>query len=455
MPQTVTQVRCPNCRNPIQAQVQQLIDLEAEPSAKGRLLSGALNVVRCPVCGFEGQIPLPIVYHDPAKELLLTFVPMEAGLSKDDQERSVGNLIQKVLERLPAERRKAYLLQPQSVLTMQGMVDRILEADGISKEDIEDQRRKIHLFEQLLNTSEDQLEAFVSEHDDKIDDAFVQLASLALQSVGDERARETASKRLEAALAHSSFGKRLEEQQAELRKAVESLQAIGDDLTREKLLDLIVQAPNDARLVALVNLTRQGLDYTFFQQLSDKIDAAEGEEKERLESVRTRVLEVTQQIDQVQQARAADAAALLEQILQADNLDQAIKGALPRIDELFLATLQANLAAAEKAEDMAAVEKLSKVQDRLEEIVQQALPPGLRLAQEVLNTEDEAAAVSLLESSADSIDEQLLNTLLSAVGRLEESGDSAAAEHVRNLHRRAMRISMRKKMQASGADTPS
>ena len=64
MPKSVTQVRCPNCRNPIQAEIQQLVDVEAEPSSKGRLLSGALNVVRCPVCGFEGQLPLPIVYHD-------------------------------------------------------------------------------------------------------------------------------------------------------------------------------------------------------------------------------------------------------------------------------------------------------------------------------------------------------------------------------------------------------
>lgn len=454
MPQTVTQVRCPNCRNPIQAQVQQLIDIEAEPSSKGRLLSGALNVVRCPVCGFEGQVPLPIVYHDPEKELLLTFVPMEAGLSKDDQERSVGNLIQKVTERLPAERRKAYLLQPQSVLTMQGLVDRVLEADGITKEEIEEQRQKIRLFEQILNAPEENLDSLVAEHDEEIDDAFLQLATLALQSVGDERARESGSQRLEAVVAKSSLGKRLEAQQAELRAAVESLQQIGDGLTREKLLDLIVQAPNDSRLIALVNLTRQGLDYTFFQQLSERIDAAEGEEKATLESVRARVLEITQQIDQVQQARAAESAALLQHIADSEDLDQALSAALPRIDELFLATLQANLAAAEQDGDQPRAEKLGQIQRRLEEIVQQALPPGLRLAQEVLNQDDEVAATKLLEASADSIDEQLLNTLLSAVGRLEETGDADAAERIRQLHRKAMRISMRRKMKSSEPGTP-
>jgi hypothetical protein len=449
MPQTVTQIRCPNCRNSIQAQIQQLIDVEVEPSAKGRLLSGALNLVRCPVCGFEGQIPLPIVYHDPSKELLLSFVPMEAGLSKDDQERSVGGLIQKALERLPPERRKAYLLQPQAVLTMQGMVDRILGADGVTKEQIEGQRQKIRLFEQLLNTPEGELDSFVTEHDDEIDEPFIQLASLALQSVGDERARQSASQRLEVALAKSSLGKRLEEQQAELRAAVESLQQLGDELTRDKLLDLIVNAPSEARLIALVNLTRQGLDYAFFQLLSDKIDAAKGEEKQRLESIRARVLEITQQIDRVQEARAAESAALLEQLVQADDLDQAIKAALPRIDELFLATLQANLSAAQQEKDEGALAQLTKVQDRLEAIIQDALPPGLKLAQQVLNQADQAAAEVLLEQSAESIDDQFLNTLLSAVGRLEEAGDPDGAERIRKLHRLAMRTSMRRKMQSS------
>ena len=37
MVQPTGQVRCPNCGNPIQAHIQQLIDLGADPSAKARL----------------------------------------------------------------------------------------------------------------------------------------------------------------------------------------------------------------------------------------------------------------------------------------------------------------------------------------------------------------------------------------------------------------------------------
>jgi hypothetical protein len=43
-------------------------------------------------------------------------------------------LISQVTNRLPAEKRKAYLLRPQSFLTIESMLERILAADGITKE---------------------------------------------------------------------------------------------------------------------------------------------------------------------------------------------------------------------------------------------------------------------------------------------------------------------------------
>ena len=45
------------------------------------------------------------------------------------------------IQALPAEQRKAYLLQPQAVLTLQGMVERILQADGITREQLKGKRR--------------------------------------------------------------------------------------------------------------------------------------------------------------------------------------------------------------------------------------------------------------------------------------------------------------------------
>ncbi|MCK5635247.1 MAG: CpXC domain-containing protein, partial [Anaerolineales bacterium] len=145
-----TQIHCPNCKSPIQAQVQQLIDVGQDPGAKARLLSGSFNQVQCGVCGFNGAVAAPIVYHDPAHELLLTYIPIEASMPKDEQERIIGQMIKRVSDQLPPEDRKGYLFQPQSILTMQGLVERVLEAEGITKEEIDAQRATMRLFEKVL-----------------------------------------------------------------------------------------------------------------------------------------------------------------------------------------------------------------------------------------------------------------------------------------------------------------
>ena len=149
-----TRINCPNCRQPIVADVQQLFDIGEDPSAKAKLLSGAVNFVQCPNCGYQGSLATPIVYHDPQKELLLTFVPPELGLPRDEQERLLGQLINQSVNRLKPEQRKAYLLQPQAHLTMQGLIERILEADGITREMLQSQQQKLAFLQRLLTASD-------------------------------------------------------------------------------------------------------------------------------------------------------------------------------------------------------------------------------------------------------------------------------------------------------------
>jgi hypothetical protein len=441
------QITCPNCGSPIQANIRQLIDVGQDPSAKAKLLSGTLNRIRCGVCGFEGNLATPLVYHDPENELLLTFMPVEVNIDKQEQERIIGNMINHIMENLPPEERKAYLLQPQAVLTMQGLIERVLETEGVTKEDIEAQRNKMRLFEDLLRTKEEQLEPFINEHDDELDSTFFQLASLALQATPDQNARSAATKRLEKAIELSSFGKQLQTQEEELKKATESLRAIADDgLTREALLDLFVDAPNDERVVALVNLTRPALDYNFFQLLTDKIEAADGDEETRLSHLREKILEITQEIDQIQQAQAERAASLLKTLMEAGDLDAAIQQALPLIDDLFLGTLQANLRVAEERDDQETLSRLREIEARIQALIQQSLPQSLQLAQKLLEAEDDETAENLLMEQQELIDEDLLNTLMGAVQQLGEAGQEEAANRLKKMHKIALKLSMKAKM---------
>ena len=447
---SATQILCPNCRSPIQAQIQQLIDVGQDPGAKAQLLSGSLNHIQCGVCGFDGAVAVPIVYHDPQHDLLLTYVPIEASMPKNEQERIIGQMIKHVSDRLPPEQRKGYLFQPQTILTMQGLVERVLEAEGISKEEIDAQRATMRLFEKVLTLPEEQIETFVQENDAELDGTFFQIASLALQSTGDRKAQEAMGARLEQIIEFSSFGKKLKAQEEALKEATESLQALAEQgLTHETLLDLLVEAPDENRVVALVNLTRPALDYSFFQLITERIDQAQSEEKEYLTSLRQQILEITEELDRIQEARAAQSAALLKTLLDADDLDQALLQALPMIDDLFLGILHANLQDAEKRKDEALTKRLSAIEQRIRSLAQESMPEGLKLAQRLLEIEDEEEAIKLLEESKKAIDNDLLNALVSTVQQLEAGQEKEAAARIQKVYKHALKLSMQEKMNPS------
>jgi hypothetical protein len=442
-----TQIQCPNCKSPIQAQIKQLIDVGQNPALKSHLLSGSFNRAQCPVCKFDGAIATPLVYHDPEHELLLTYIPVEVNMPKDEQERIIGQLINRVMDKLPAEQRKGYLLQPQSVLTMQGLIERVLETEGITKEDIEAQQAKMRLFEDLLRLPEDQLETFVKEHDEDIDATFIQLVSLTLQSTPDPQARQAVSERLATILEHSTFGQRMKKQEDELKVATESLQTLSKEgLTRESLLKLFIDAPSAERVIALTNLARPALDYSFFQTLSEQIEAADGEESERLTKLREQILEVTEEIDKIQEARATQAASLLKALIEAEDLEQAIAQAAPYIDELFLGTLEANLRAAREGDETEIASRLEQIQSRIEQLIRDSMPPSMKLTQELVETKDEEEAVALLEANSETIDENLLNGLMTSAEQLEGAGDQQSAEKLRRLYKQALKMSMKAKM---------
>lgn len=443
----LTQINCPNCQSPIQAHIEQLIDVGRQPGAKSRLLSGSLNFVRCSVCGHEGQLTAPLVYHDPEKELLLTYVPVEISMPKVEQEQFIGRLINQAIERLTSEQRKGYLLQPQAVLTMQGLVERILEADGITKEDLDAQREKLRLFEELLKLAPEDLEAFVNEHDESLDAAFYQLATLSIQATDDETASAAAAQRVDSSLEFSAYGKQIKAQEAEVQAAAESLRELGDSLTREKLLTLFIEAPTEQRTTALANLTRPALDYAFFTKLTEQIDQAEGDEQKKLAELRKLLLDLTQRIDKIQEARIEQATALLKALVEADDLDGALQSALSLVDEVFLGILQSNIRAArEEGVNTELLSKFEEIDQKVQSLIVQSLPQGLRLAKQILEAESEQEAIEQLEQSAAEIDENLLGSLVASAQRMEEQGDTEGAGRLRSLHKHALRISMKATM---------
>jgi hypothetical protein len=445
-----TQINCPNCKSPILADVEQLFDVDQNPSAKSKLLSGVSNFVQCQVCGYQGTLATPIVYHDADKELLLTFVPPEVGLPHDEQERLLGSLINQVVNKLPAEKRKAYLFTPQAHLTMQGLVERVLEADGITKEMIEAQQEKLEFLQRLSTTKDDDARLkMIQENESFVDADLFNILTRLLQTAaatGDQESVDQLEAIQNLLVVNTDFGRTIQQQTEEIQAAVEALQAAGQELTREKLLDLVIQAPNEIRLSAYVSLARPGMDYQFFQILSQRIDAASGEEQERLSDLREQLLELTEQIDEQVKLRAEQAHQLVEQILEADEMTQSIQQYAPQIDEFFVQAVQESLEAARKSGDL---EKSAKL-NQLEELIRQATaqPPEIEFLEELLEAADEAARQELIESNKEKITPEFFQMLSGLMNQVFESGqDQELVEKVKVVNRQVLRYSMQSSLQ--------
>ena len=445
MPSQKTQTTCPNCRQTVIMEVEQLFDLSEGPEAKQRLLSGTVNTLQCPNCRYQGPYPTPLVYHDPEKELLLTFMPPELGLAMDRQERVIGPMITKVMDRLPQERRKAYLLQPKTMLTMQTMVETILEADGISKEMVQAQQQRMDLLQRLANVTDDSvLEAIVKQEDEIVDREFFTVLTYLAENAaasGNQGLVQRLSELQSKLLPITSFGRELQQETQEVEAAIESLQAHGEDLTREKLLDLVVKAPNEARVKALVSLTRAGMDYQFFQMLSERIDRARGDGRKRLADLRETLLTLTQDYDRQLEAQMSQTRQFLENLLQAVDIRDTMMQNLSQVNQLFTQMTESELEAARKSGDLNKSGKLQKVMEVVQELA--APPPEVRFINQLVATAGEGERQKLLQAYPEDKLGKLVEALTGLIPQLEASGDSQLVEQIKQVYRQVLRYSMR------------
>lgn len=451
MPQT--QIACPRCRQVIPAQVEQLFDVSADPAAKQRLLGNQSNYARCQFCGYEGPLATPIVYHDNEKELLLTFFPSELGLPVNEQEKLVGPLISQVTNRLPPEKRKAYLLRPQSFLTYQGLMERILEADGVSKETINDQQKRIGLIQRLLQiTTPDVRIEVIKQEAALLDEAFFALFNRLIESAlaqGQQQMAQALSGLQNELLDHSEYGRKLKSQFTELEEAVKTLQAVGEGLTREKLLEIFIAAPSEERLKALVSMTRNGLDYSFFQILTERIDAASGGEKQSLEDLRSKLLDFTNQIDKAMEEQMKAADAFIESLLAAPDITQATAQNLGQFNETVVQALEAKLREASQKQDG---DRLQKLQQMVMVLQQASAPPEIGFIQELMDTPDEAAMEKMLVEREAEISEQMTGMIASLMQQMEgqQEQNPEAAEMLKKLevvYKTILKFQMKKNLQ--------
>lgn len=446
-----TTISCPQCKQPVTAEINRLFDVAENPQVKQILLSGAYNLIACPNCGFRGQAPTPIVYHDPDKELLLTFFPPELNVPVNQQEQMIGPVISKVMENMPMEKRKAYFLNPETMLTRQRLVERILEEDGITPEMLKAQQDRLNLLQRLAGTSAEARPEVISQETELVDEQLLMILQRLIQSAaaaGEEESAQVLIDLQQQILENTEFGQEVLHQAREQQAAMAALeQASKDGLTRQGLLDLIVDAAeSEIRLATLVSMARGGLDYSFFQLLTERIQRASGEEQAKLTELRDNLLELTHEIDQAIKEQEELAGQALDEILADENIEQATLQALPAINEIFLEILRTRIQAARKADDQALLEKLQNVTSTIQKV--SAPGANIQLIEALIQAEDDEAIRAILEENAEEITDEFSQFLYSLLSQTQaQEGREATAEKLQQVYRQVLRYTMKRNLE--------
>jgi hypothetical protein len=440
-------IQCPNCNNTVNAIVHSIIDPSEDIEAKMRLLAGNLNIVRCPNCGAPISMAAPILYHDAEKELLISYVPMEINMPRQQQEKAVGDLLRELTAKIPNEMKKGYLFQPKSALTMQGLIEMVLQADGVTPEMMEEQRARARLVETFMQTPDEELPGLVEANDASLDAQFFSTMTLMAQRLLQDGQRDLAEhvvQTQQAVMAISTFGKEMVEkarvQEEVVQEIALEIQGLGANAGREDFLDLAFKyADDEDRLQALVGLVRPAFDYQFFQELTAKIGEAPSYQRDALQNLRDRLLELTAMIDQQTQLAVREAASFLRALLESPNADALIAANIGMIDDTFMAVLQANIQESERQGDAQTSARLKDAYNRVVSALRQNMQPELRFINELLGETDENAR-QMVQEQAGQYGQPLLEMFDTVEEILNSRGDTALLERLSYLREEAANV---------------
>lgn len=436
-PQAV-QLACPNCRTPIRAQVFTVIDVSVQPELKNYLLAGQLNVAVCPNCSTPAMIAAPLIYHDPAKQLFLIHFPQQLNARPEEQERFIGDATSQIMRELPQAAPKGYLLAPRRFLTLNALLDTILEADGISREVIEAQRARVELISRLAEAfeqGEPQLAAAVAQHKAALDfEFFATLTAFADASA--QSGRDDSAQLLEELRAKLIELTGFDVSTLEQPEGEDGFEELDVDL--DEAVQRLVDAPEEELERAIAEL-RPVIDYSFFEAWTSQIDAATKAGDiaiaEQLTARRAVILETVERMDKQAQEMFEAGAAVLEQILNAPDTAAALREQGDKIDEAFLLVLQANAAAAERMGNTQALARLAEIERLAIEIAQESLSPEERFINQLLATEKPQDATKMLRQNARLITPDFVKRLNELAEQMENDGRKPISERLRQLGR--------------------
>jgi hypothetical protein len=193
----------------------------------------------------------------------------------------------------------------------------------------------------------------------------------------------------------------------------------------------------------LVNYTYQALDYIFFQTLTTRLDQAEGDEKKKLTELRTKLVNMTNEIKKAVEAELQATQKQFETIMTSEDVEKATMDALETLSSSFVEVVNQALQDARKSGDLERSTKIQKIAAVLEKASQP--PAEIQFLEELLSVQDDAGILKILEEKT----EMVTPEFLAALNNLASQGEGQPPEltkALQNVFRIVTRFSMEKNL---------
>lgn len=428
IPPQPVQLTCPVCSSSIRANIYTIVDVTQQPELKQALLSGQLNLAVCSNCGSATMLGAPLLYHDAAKQLCLVYFPQELKARPEEQERFIGEATNLIIRSLPPDTPRGHLLTPRRFMSLASLIDAVLEADGIPREVLEQQRKRVDLISRLASEleNEEKLKALVEQHKDDLDYEFFATLSAFIEASSQEQRGESVQMltRLRDTLVELTGFSGEPAETEDVTAAIERLETAADEELEEAIAEL-----------------RHVIDYGFFQAWTNRIEALEREGQreaaQRLTARRARILETVERMDKEAQAMFEAGANVLREVLAAPDPEAQLRALSDKIDEAFILVLSANVAAAERAGQADVVARLKEIERLATEIIQERLTPEERFINELMTTETPQQSTQLLRKNAARVTPDFVKKLNELASEHEKRGNKQISERLRQLAREA------------------
>lgn len=427
-PRYLAAVACPGCGTRFQTPVEQILDVRVDPEVKNRILSGGVNVAQCPSCGTGGALNLPFVYHDPEKGVALLYLPVEVGNTEVQRQQAAGRLTRQLMDGLPQEERRGYLFQPETFLTIENIVKRVLELEGVTDEDMEHNNQQRLFLDKFMSALEEEWEQLVADNEALLDEGFFGLLQYTMQVIVMSGAEGGDFKKVQDAyiylIENTAMGQLL-------TARTEVLRAFGDEPDQAHLVEALVAAPDRETIAVLVQSGLTLMDYAFFQKLVKRMESAEGEEeKTRLAELRRTILQVRDELTEASQEVARSRSLLLDKLMNTEDPLRMARSYLSELDDTLALVLRSEMTAARNRGDNKAVQALQRVAQVINQVTEENMPPEIMLARRLMMSPTEAQMRELLEQSRPLLQAPFFQFLENLEATTREQGEPETAEQL-------------------------